>query len=137
MLQRLADDQRGAATSAMERASQARSRRGAAAVRKPASSCLEVGTACTGAAAESAGYGLQDQDAVEAEAMSEEERLQAEAKQDDQQQQELDKELQHIEEQAQVAAEPLAPQLEAAQQAKAALEAEINDLRCVRLCRAC
>jgi len=72
---------------------------------------------------------VQDQDAVEVEARSEEERLQAESEQDDQLQQRLDEELQHIEEQAQVAAEPLAPQLEAARQAKDALEAEVNDLR--------
>ncbi len=73
--------------------------------------------------------GVQEQAAVEVEARSEEERLQTESEQDVELQQQLDKQLQHIEEQAQSAAEPLAPQLETARQAKDALEAEVNDLR--------
>ena len=76
---------------------------------------------------------LQDQEATEVEARTQEERLQAESEQDDQLQQQLDEELRHIEAQAKVAAEPLAPQFEAARQAKDVLEEEVNDLRWVGL----
>ena len=91
-------------------------------------------TACTCPAAERAGCGLQAQKETEVEARSEEERLQAESEQDDQLQQQLDEELQHIEEQARLAARPLAPQLEAARQAKDALAEEVNNLRWVTTC---
>ena len=74
-------------------------------------------------------HGMQEQHAAEVEARSEEERLHAEFEQDQQLQRQLDEEVQHIEEQTRAAAAPLAPQLEAARQARDSIEAEVAELR--------
>ena len=72
---------------------------------------------------------MQDRNTAEDEARLEEERLHAESVRDQELQRQLDQELHQVEEQAQAPAEPLAPQLEAARQARDALQTEVDDIR--------
>ena len=66
---------------------------------------------------------------MESEAAQVEERLRAESERDHELQQKLDEGVLQIQEQAQAAAAPLAPHLDAAQKAKNALQDEVDLIR--------